>query len=449
MNRLLIFGIVILFGGLSCVWLAAAFVLVPDMLTTNGGEYPVADSREVRGGFMQVQTTSARNSIPLFLRYTGQMVYVAQTDTNYQLRGGTANNNWQVWAGSQGPRGYRGYTGAAGVAGAAATVSVGTTTTVAYEVPANVTNSGTSSVAILNFTIPRGQRGYDGRDGKTLTCYVTGIQTITYDANGLNPKPTLIPFASYLYKNGNLKNAQTISWSVPSTKTLLSGSGSSQTFTPSVFGIFSASKSDNRVMALLGYSSNYCRAVAPVSITQVGQQGIQGPPGQDATVTKPAVLSTFLNTAGGGALFIRQGNDGDTATQLGVMDRNEFPRFYVTGNGNVYLTNASGSYHTKIGGDGRITSYYGGVARFEIISGGKIQRGYSPTGMLVSERTSNGGETIFDQNGRVRYRRYTGARSGGISIEGKINFNKCGGCHLGSPGLFGAIINAAKHIVTG
>jgi hypothetical protein len=61
--------------------------------------------------------------------------------------------------------GSTGLTGATGAAGTAATVSVGTTTTGAAGSNASVTNSGTSSAAVLNFTVPRGATGLTGNTG--------------------------------------------------------------------------------------------------------------------------------------------------------------------------------------------------------------------------------------------------------------------------------------------
>ena len=58
-----------------------------------------------------------------------------------------------VAAGPQGPQ---------GTGGLAATVAVGSTTTGAAGTNATVTNSGTSSSAILDFTIPRGATGAAG-----------------------------------------------------------------------------------------------------------------------------------------------------------------------------------------------------------------------------------------------------------------------------------------------
>lgn len=80
---------------------------------------------------------------------------------------------------------------------AAATVTVGTTTTGEAGTNASVVNVGTSSDAVLNFTIPRGadgadgsdgQDGADGSDGTSAYCSVTksgDTATITCtDANG-------------------------------------------------------------------------------------------------------------------------------------------------------------------------------------------------------------------------------------------------------------------------
>jgi hypothetical protein len=67
----------------------------------------------------------------------------------------------QMWtmlaqAGGTGPQ------GATGPAGPAATVAVGAVTTSAAGTQAAVTNTGTSSAAVLNFTIPQGANGISG-----------------------------------------------------------------------------------------------------------------------------------------------------------------------------------------------------------------------------------------------------------------------------------------------
>lgn len=64
--------------------------------------------------------------------------------------------------GPQGPTGPAGAQGADGPAGSTATVTVGTTTTGDAGTDAAVTNSGTTSAAVLDFTIPRGDTGPAG-----------------------------------------------------------------------------------------------------------------------------------------------------------------------------------------------------------------------------------------------------------------------------------------------
>jgi hypothetical protein len=67
----------------------------------------------------------------------------------------------QVWA----TLAQAGSVGPTGPIGAAATISVGTVTTGPAGAQAAVTNSGTSSAAVLNFTIPQGAPGLTGSGG--------------------------------------------------------------------------------------------------------------------------------------------------------------------------------------------------------------------------------------------------------------------------------------------
>lgn len=64
--------------------------------------------------------------------------------------------------GIQGEQGERGLQGAQGPAGNAATITVGSVTTSAPGTSAQVTNSGTSSAAVLDFVLPKGKDGADG-----------------------------------------------------------------------------------------------------------------------------------------------------------------------------------------------------------------------------------------------------------------------------------------------
>lgn len=69
--------------------------------------------------------------------------------------------------GEQGETGATGATGETGPAGAAATINVGTTTTGEPGTQASVTNSGNTTNAVFNFTIPKGEKGDKGDKGDT------------------------------------------------------------------------------------------------------------------------------------------------------------------------------------------------------------------------------------------------------------------------------------------
>ena len=68
--------------------------------------------------------------------------------------------------GDQGDPGQDGAPGADGADGAAATIQIGQVTTVGPEEQASVTNVGTETNAIFNFSIPRGERGATGTGGE-------------------------------------------------------------------------------------------------------------------------------------------------------------------------------------------------------------------------------------------------------------------------------------------
>ena len=89
--------------------------------------------------------------------------------------------------GDKGDKGDTGVTGATGATGAkgdkgadgkSATISIGTVTTGAAGSNASVTNSGTSTDAVLNFTIPKGDKGADGKDGTNGNAATIRIGTV-------------------------------------------------------------------------------------------------------------------------------------------------------------------------------------------------------------------------------------------------------------------------------
>lgn len=92
----------------------------------------------------------------------------------------------EIPAGPQGDPGEPGPQGEPGAPGAAATITVGTTTTGEAGTEASVTNSGTTSAAVLNFTIPKGAKGDKGDKGETGDTGPAGTTTFA----GLTDQPT-------------------------------------------------------------------------------------------------------------------------------------------------------------------------------------------------------------------------------------------------------------------
>lgn len=98
---------------------------------------------------------------------------ISNTDTDYKLR--ITINNQSIETpnlhgikgekgdkgdrGEQGEKGDSGEMGTPGKDGTAATVAVGTVTTGDPDTPASVTNSGTQNAAVLDFVIPKGEKG--------------------------------------------------------------------------------------------------------------------------------------------------------------------------------------------------------------------------------------------------------------------------------------------------
>ena len=144
-------------------------------------------------------TIANRDLLSTEARHEGLITYVEETELVYILEGGITNGHWitlnghSFLSGSGAPANTLGSNmdtyldadngdvyrkrndiweatgqnlrGADGVAGAAATISVGSTTTGLPGTDAEVTNSGTTSAAVLEFVIPRGEQGERGPAG--------------------------------------------------------------------------------------------------------------------------------------------------------------------------------------------------------------------------------------------------------------------------------------------
>ena len=95
-----------------------------------------------------------------------------------------ANLEFTVPKGDQGIQGVQGIQGIQGDTGPAGTVAIGTTTTGAAGSSASVTNTGTSTAANLEFTIPKGDQGIQG------SAATIAIGTTTTGASGTNASVT-------------------------------------------------------------------------------------------------------------------------------------------------------------------------------------------------------------------------------------------------------------------
>lgn len=95
--------------------------------------------------------------------------------------------------------------GLPGPPGAAATINVGTTTTGAAGTDALVVNAGSSSSAILNFTIPRGNTGLPGTNGTNGAAATIAVGTVTTGAPG----------SSAIITNAGTSSAAVFNFTIP------------------------------------------------------------------------------------------------------------------------------------------------------------------------------------------------------------------------------------------
>ena len=117
-----------------------------------------------------------------------------QPGTNASVvNSGTAQNAILDFTIPQGAQGPAGQDGADGADGAAATIAVGTVTTGQPGTQATVTNSGTSSAAVFDFTIPQGAAGQNGTNGQGVPTGGTAGQVLAkrsgtnYDTEWVTP----------------------------------------------------------------------------------------------------------------------------------------------------------------------------------------------------------------------------------------------------------------------
>src|SRR5699024_8840224 len=94
--------------------------------------------------------------------------------------------------GAEGPQGPAGADGAPGANGADATIEIGDGTTVDSKEQAAVKNVGTATAAILNFSIPKGEKGDKG-DPFTIKKTYASVSAMNDDfSNGEVPEGSFV-----------------------------------------------------------------------------------------------------------------------------------------------------------------------------------------------------------------------------------------------------------------
>ncbi len=104
--------------------------------------------------------------------------------------------NFGIPAGQPGQNGTNGTNGQNGQPGAAAAVSIGPATALPSGAAPTVTNSGTSSAAVLNFGIPAGAPGQNGTNGQPGAAATVSIGTVTIAQPGQPGSVTNVGTAS-------------------------------------------------------------------------------------------------------------------------------------------------------------------------------------------------------------------------------------------------------------
>jgi len=109
------------------------------------------------------------------------------------------------------------------------------------------------------------------------------VGSITYDANSANPTPTMTSLSCSLYANGVLVTPTSYSWTVPSSNTMISGSSTTSTFTPTIASNFNASSGNNVVTLTATYAGQTFIQYFPISINKIGTTGANGQNGLGLT----------------------------------------------------------------------------------------------------------------------------------------------------------------------
>jgi len=219
--------------------------------------------------------------------------------------------------------------GPTGPQGSSATVAIGTTTTGAQGTQALVTNTGTSSAATFNFTIPQGYQGAAGSQGAQGASYITSSTTpLTIGTGSISitvgtnlaytvGSGVLIYNSSSNYMNGNVTAYSSSTGAMTVNVTSVTGSGTFSTWTVNLAGLAgSAGAQGNQGGLTIGTTTTVSyatgasvsnsgtagAAVLNFSIPQ-GPQGVQGTAASTSVSTKTSAY-TLASTDNGNIIVL-------------------------------------------------------------------------------------------------------------------------------------------------
>ena len=306
--------------------------------------------------------------------------------------------NFGIPKGDKGDKGDTGATGATGSPGEAATVSVGTTSTGLPGTNASVTNTGTSSAAVLNFTIPRGEKGDKGDTGSTGSAATVEVGATSTGAAGTNASVT----------NTGTSSAAVLNFTIPKgdkgDKGDTGSAGSAATI--SVGTVTTGAEGSDATVTNSGTSS---AAVFDFTIPRgatgaTGSKGDKGDQGDAATIS---VGTTTTGAAGTNASVTNSGTTGAAVLNFTIPRGNKGDKGDKgdTGNPGDAATVTVGTVTTGAPGTSATVVNSGtssaAVLDFTIPRGDKGESGSGAGDMLAADYDPNG--TVQNAGGIVDY----------------------------------------------
>ena len=306
--------------------------------------------------------------------------------------------NFGIPKGDKGDKGDTGATGATGSPGEAATVSVGTTSTGLPGTNASVVNTGTSSAAVLDFTIPRGEKGDKGDTGSTGSAATVEVGATSTGAAGTNASVT----------NTGTSSAAVLNFTIPKgdkgDKGDTGSAGSAATI--SVGTVTTGAEGSDATVTNSGTSS---AAVFDFTIPRgatgaTGGKGDKGDQGDAATIS---VGTTTTGAAGTNASVTNSGTAGAAILDFTIPRGNKGDKGDKgdTGNPGDAATVTVGTVTTGAPGTSATVVNSGtssaAVLDFTIPRGDKGESGSGAGDMLAADYDPNG--TVQNAGGIVDY----------------------------------------------